>query len=366
MKLAFVIFLVLLIIACWILARLLRAFLRYRLENSFPLPDDTPTVSVCIPARNEMHAMTECLERVLASDYPKMEVIVYDDSSIDETSVLIRSFAHLGVRFVPGNALPEGWLGKNHALNVLANEASGSKLVFLDVDTVVHSSTISELIGYMSEKQSAMITVIPRREDTRRWSVFLGTLRYFWALVLPGRHGSSATSFWAIDRHVLLEELGGFMPYRADVEPEVSMIRRLGSRYSNLLSNERLGVGYEKKWHSQCETARRLLYPMFGGKWWSTVIGVAGLMLLNLPTFVLCSALFTGWTLFHFGALLVFIVYLLLYGIYLKAAWGGYWWLGMLLWPYTIFQELILFVLSVVGYARHTITWKGRSVTRLS
>lgn len=33
--------------------------------------EDLPTVSVCIPARNENQAIEACLERVLASDYPK-------------------------------------------------------------------------------------------------------------------------------------------------------------------------------------------------------------------------------------------------------------------------------------------------------
>lgn len=90
-----------------------------------------PSVSVCIPARNETHAMTQCLERVLASDYEKLEVIVFDDNSADDTSVLVKSFAHAGVRFIPGKKLPEGWLGKNHALEVLAQEASGTYIIFL-------------------------------------------------------------------------------------------------------------------------------------------------------------------------------------------------------------------------------------------
>ena len=68
---------------------------------------DLPTVSVCISARNETHAMTQCLERIVASDYPKLEVIVLDDGSRDNTSLLIKSFAHAGVRFIEGSSLPD-------------------------------------------------------------------------------------------------------------------------------------------------------------------------------------------------------------------------------------------------------------------
>ena len=63
--------------------------------------------------------MNDCLERVVASTYPKLEIIVLDDHSQDNTSALIKSFAHKGVRFVEGTKLPEGWLGKNHALQLL-------------------------------------------------------------------------------------------------------------------------------------------------------------------------------------------------------------------------------------------------------
>jgi len=110
---------------------------------------DLPTVSVCIPARNEKHAMTQCLERVLASDYEKLEVVVFDDSSNDETSVLIRSFAHAGVRFVPGTELPGEWLGRNRALDILAHEASGDYIVFMDVDTYITVNSITKLMSYM-------------------------------------------------------------------------------------------------------------------------------------------------------------------------------------------------------------------------
>src|SRR6185369_13096540 len=59
-----------------------------------------PTVSVCIPARNEDRVLTDCLAAVLASDYPKLEVIVLDDCSQDKTAQVVRQFAHGGVQFI--------------------------------------------------------------------------------------------------------------------------------------------------------------------------------------------------------------------------------------------------------------------------
>ena len=97
----------------------------YRPETTDQNASSLPTVSVCIAARNEVHALSQCLERVLQSDYEKLEVLVLDDSSEDDTPHIIKSFAHAGVRFIAGRDIPAGWLGKNHANQTLALEASG-------------------------------------------------------------------------------------------------------------------------------------------------------------------------------------------------------------------------------------------------
>src|ERR1700757_357867 len=113
------------VIDIFVLMKLQKAFAMFKMSVSADQADkDLPTVSVCISARNETHAMTQCLERVVASEYPKLEVIVLDDGSRDDTLLLIKSFAFAGVRFIEGKPLPEGWLGKNYAQSILANEAS--------------------------------------------------------------------------------------------------------------------------------------------------------------------------------------------------------------------------------------------------
>ncbi|MNQ94121.1 hypothetical protein D3C85_1096220 [compost metagenome] len=42
--------------------------------------------------------------------------------------------------------------------------------------------------------------------------------------------------------------------------------------------------------------------------------------------------------------------------------WRKHWWTALFLWPVTLTQEIALLLASVVGYARGTITWKGRPV----
>jgi glycosyltransferase involved in cell wall biosynthesis len=353
----------LLLVMLW---RLIYALRLFRIKKTYTAAVNAPSVSVCIPARNEVHAMTECLERVLASDYEKMEIVVFDDSSSDDTSVLVRSFAHAGVRFVPGVKLPDGWLGKNYALDILAQEASGSIIIFLDVDTHIRPTTISQLVSYMLTEKVDMVSVVPRREDAYRASVLFGHLRYFWELLFSTRRApAAASSFWMISRDKLAH-IGGFERVRTSVAPESALAQLLGTvRYHCLISSRNLGVAYEKKWHSQLETGRRLLLPKVDGHWFGSWLAFLGLLLLNIPTFIVLSALFVEWTLLHGFGLGLVVLGMITYGIYTSKLWGKGWWLGALLWPVVIFQELLVFIASAWGYTRHTVTWKGRPVASI-
>jgi chlorobactene glucosyltransferase len=351
-------------IIVWMSYRLWRAFKYSTVNQKFTPKAPLPSVTVCIPARNEMHALAACLERVIASDYEKLEIIVFDDSSADDTSILIKSFAHAGVRFIPGPALPNGWLGKNHAFEVMAEQASGSYVVFLEVDTFIKPTTISQLVGYMVQKNFDMISVLPGRNDAWRPSVLFGHLRYFWPLILSNiKHPAAASSLWMIKRSVLTDKIKGFEAFKASVEPESQIAAFLGnSSYQCLINNDFLGVTYEKKWLSQVETSERLLYPMFGHAPVKALLGFIFLLFLNIPLVAIIYGIIFGWTMIQAMAFWLLLAFMAVYGVYVGRLWTKGWWLGGLLWPVVILQELLLFVRSIWGYATHTVTWKGRPV----
>lgn len=337
--------------------------------SSLPL-DDLPSVSVCIPARNETHVMTQCLERVLASSYPKMEVIVLDDSSVDDTSILIKSFAHSGVRFVEGAPLPEGWLGKNHALRELLREASGSYVVFMDVDTHISPFTIEQLVAYARNEKAAMVSVLPRRSQLFRMSSLGATLRYFWTLLFHSKAAPAvSSSLWLVERAALSEnERRGFADEMAEVvRPEFTLAKRFSKehRYRFLVGSNDIAVSYEKKWSSQIETAIRLLYPMVGGHFLQALAATLILAAVLLPFVIL---IVVGVMRPSHGVVLgsiaggVCLLWFAVYGRYLATTWPRWWYLGVLFFPYSVLQECILLWVSVYRYATHTITWKGRPI----
>jgi glycosyltransferase involved in cell wall biosynthesis len=326
---------------------------------------ELPSVSVCIPARNEMHVMTECLESVLASTYPKLEVIVLDDRSEDTTSILVKAFARDGVRFVEGKKLPPGWLGKNYALQELLGEASGRYVFYMDVDTRIQPDTIEQMVAYMQIEKVAMVSVLPRREDGWRASVLFSPLRYFWEIMFHRRTApATASNAWMIERKVLADEFNGFHDIKIAIQPETRLSSQLmpQNRYRFLISSTELGVSYAKKWLSQAETSIRLLFPLLGKSIGLSALSLLGLLTLLTPFILLGEAFYIGWTGFQTVAAAIAAAYLILYGVYASHLWRRGWWLGMLLWPIILIQEFILIVFSIEQYLMKTVSWKGRPV----
>ncbi len=345
---------------------LIKRFTRHDIPE-LPTPeDDLPTISVCIPARNETHAMTQCLERVIASTYPKLEIIVLDDSSIDNTSILIKSFAHAGVRFIEGETLPEGWLGKNFAQHELYREASGDYILYLDVDTHLSPGSIDAMMAMALAEKATMVSILPERADLWRGSVLFATLRHFWSVISHTKARPATTSsVWLVQKDFLKDTFGGLDTLRTVAVPERSIAMRASadSAYRFFLSTNEFGIAYEKKWLSQCQTSIRLLYPFFGGKPLYAVFGLLALLLALLPFLVVPTALVMSWQILHTVALIVSCIYITLYTVYVSRIWHGGWLIGGLLFPIVLAQECVLLVLSMYAYATHTVTWKGRPIT---
>lgn len=351
--------------------KLSRAYKNNRFQPSKPLDIDVeslPSVSVCLPARNETGSMTECLESVLSSDYPKIEIIVLDDESSDNTSNLIKAFAHSGVRFVQGSPLPEDWLGKNHALHTLLDEASGHYVLFMDVDTRLSVSTITSLVNHATTRRLDMVSVIPQRYDTHRPSAWMGTLRFFWEIILDNsRRPATSAALWMVKRHKL-NEMRGFSLLHDQIQPEMYIARELSqsSGYSLLISNQQLGVSFAKKWSSQVETARRMLLPMLYNSVTSVFVG-SGILLsiiLSQAAWVVL-ALEGSWRLFFVEFSLGIFLAVVAIGYY-RLAWRSHWLIGVVLAPFVAWQELLLLLSSAIGYRAGTITWKGRPIKRPS
>src|SRR3954468_271576 len=117
-----------------------------------PLAGPLPRVSIVIPARNEERNLEEALRSILALDYDNLEIDVVDDRSTDRTGEILdrMALADPRLRIVHVRDLPPGWLGKNHALWLGAEKATGDYLLFTDADVVMEPSTLRRAAGLMA------------------------------------------------------------------------------------------------------------------------------------------------------------------------------------------------------------------------
>lgn len=106
-----------------------------------------PSLTIIIPARNEMHNLHVLLPSLLDIEYPgELEILVVDDHSSDDTSRVAESY---GVRVLRlSHDLPRGWKGKPYACHQGALMAKGDWLLFTDADTVHTRGGVARAICY--------------------------------------------------------------------------------------------------------------------------------------------------------------------------------------------------------------------------
>jgi cellulose synthase/poly-beta-1,6-N-acetylglucosamine synthase-like glycosyltransferase len=158
------------------------------LKDLPPLAGPLPRVSILIPARNEERNLEEALRSVLALDYENLEIDVVDDRSTDRTGEILDRLAasEPRLRVVHVRDLPPGWLGKNHALWLGAEKATGEFLLFTDADVVFEPSALRRAVGAMGIEGAKRVDHLTASPEIGRPSVlfelFIGAFSLFFAL----------------------------------------------------------------------------------------------------------------------------------------------------------------------------------------
>jgi len=122
-----------------------------------------PRVSIIVAARDEERHVEAAVRALAMQRYPDFEIIVVDDRSTDATpEVLARvraSEPHLQI--VRIDQLPDGWLGKNHALHVGAQRSTGALLLFADGDVIMRPDAVSRAVRLIEASRVDHLAVAP-------------------------------------------------------------------------------------------------------------------------------------------------------------------------------------------------------------
>ncbi|NTV47241.1 MAG: glycosyltransferase [Chlorobiales bacterium] len=141
----------------------------------------TPLVSILVPARNEAHNIEQCVRSLFAQTYPKIEILVLNDNSEDETGEILARLAAEDVRLnvLSGSALPDSWLGKCWACHQLSVRAQGQFLCFTDADTVHAPQSLERAIVALEQNRADLLTLLTGQVLGSFWERVIVPLVHF-------------------------------------------------------------------------------------------------------------------------------------------------------------------------------------------
>jgi len=213
-----------------------RVYSRQRVSFADAYDEDLPMLSVLVPMHNEQAVAAQCLDAILASDYPaeKLEILPIDDHSEDETAVILARYAARNPRVKPVR-VDQKERGKSNALNVGLAHAQAQIVLVFDADYTPGRGVLRALAkGFIDPEVGAVMgRVVPRNTSRNMLTRLLSMeraggyqvdqqARYNFDL-LP-QYGGTVGGF----RRRLLDEIGGFDPrsLAEDTELTVSIFRR--------------------------------------------------------------------------------------------------------------------------------------------
>lgn len=168
---------------------------------------DAPLVSVVVPAYNAAATLPACLDSLAAQTYPRVEVVVVDDGSIDDTpTVLDRYPAITRDRIVNGGTAA----ARNRGLEL----ATGEVVAFLDSDDAYTPARL-EVAAHLLNHEPDVDGVLT---DYANWdgATVLGTGRderegrFGMEMRAPMRPDMPAMFATLVARRSLLDKVGPF------------------------------------------------------------------------------------------------------------------------------------------------------------
>jgi Glycosyl transferase family 2 len=218
-----------------------------------------PKLSVVIPARNEERKLEGALRTVLGQDYPNLEAILVNDRSTDGTGrTMERLTAGRGdATVIQVEELPKGWLGKNHAIHVGTERASGDWLLFTDGDIHFHPAAFRRAVAYAEERSLDHLTLVPELKLSGYWlrgvvaffyTAFLVHRGYYKANIPSSETGVGIGAFNLIRREAY-DEAGGYKALAQRPDDDLA----LGGRVKKLGLRQELALGHgllEVEWYA--------------------------------------------------------------------------------------------------------------------
>lgn len=344
------------------------AFLMPRLERrNAPRPTVWPRLSVIVPVRNEDANLERALRSLLGETYPELELLVIDDRSDDNSPQILarlqKEHPQLNVRRV--EALPQGWLGKNHALQTGFLASQGELVLFTDADIVFKPGTLEIAVATLLHEEwdhlSCLFDVDSPSPVMRCVNTFFGIMFVIfiqpWRVSDPKSKAFLGVGGFNLLRRRVLEDLRGLEQVKMRPDDDLKLgklVKAKGYRQVCLSAIENLYV----EWYPSLRVCIRAFEKnMFAGFDYSLpkmIVGTLACFLVHVvPTFIPWFA--TGiWQAIGFGA--VALIYLSAFG--LAKTQGTALWTVLFFVPSALVMVYILIRTTFLNLSQGGLQWR--------
>ena len=202
-----------------------------------PTPDSFPALSVLVPARNEADAIEPALRSLLSQDYPNLEVIAIDDRSTDETGTVMERLSdeYERLRVLHIETLPDGWMGKTHALKQGYAQTTGDWVLMADADVCYEPGALRSIMAVALHDDLDQLSCLPHMQN----SGFLHEVTYDgWVTLVMGslnlrgvrdRKSDDYFAFGAFNmvRRDVFDRTKGFSWLRMDIADDMATAKMM-------------------------------------------------------------------------------------------------------------------------------------------
>ncbi len=217
-----------------------------------------PQLTVIVPACNEEDGIEATLRGLLASRGLRLQIVAVNDRSTDATGARMEAVAAEWARLLAGQAcgqaaarhrlevlhipaLPEGWLGKPHALAMGAERALAEWILCTDGDVVFAEDALARALGWAEQERADHLAVLPewvvssRAERALQGAMFAmtGWTTRTWKVADPKARDFLGVGAFNLMRRSSYEALGGFAALRMEVLEDLRMgwrVKQAGMR----------------------------------------------------------------------------------------------------------------------------------------
>jgi chlorobactene glucosyltransferase len=312
----------------YLLCRILRQFRAYRqLALSVPMELSVlPSVSIIVPARNEIQNIDLCLDGLRAQTglSGRWSIIVVDDESEDGTAARIErcSAQDVRVRLASAGALPEGWVGKPHACWRGALLAGCDWLCFVDADVRAAPQLVAAAVTTAEAHGIDILSLQPLQELGSFWERTImpaGLLVLACAKSLQSGAEDAVNGQFLLIRRTAYFQVGGHSAVRAEIAEDKALAARVTEAGFDLrvlaaerLAQTRMYRDFASLWEGLSKNATEVL----GGRVVTLTAGAAALAFgwtsLLLPPAIIIAELrepspaaIAGTALFLLGSVVV-------------------------------------------------------------